>query len=78
MTPEMRSDRTERLLSGRLDELASTLERPGAPAQPAARLLELASVATRHAIELHLLSQERATAIWEAAARRHPVLRTAA
>jgi hypothetical protein len=78
MTPEMRSDRTERLLSGRLDELASTLERPGAPAQPAARLLELASVATQHAIELHLLSHERATAIWEAAARRHPVLRTAA
>ncbi len=74
----MRADRTERLLSRRLDELASTLERPGAAAQPAARLLELASVATRHAVELHLLSSERAAAIWEAAATRHPVLRSAA
>ena len=78
MTPEMRSNRTERLLSRRLDELGSTLERPGAPAQPTARLLELASLATQHAVELHLLSQERASAIWEAAASRHPVLRTAA
>jgi hypothetical protein len=78
MTPQMRSERTERLLSGRLDELASTLERPGAPTQSAARLLELASVATHHAVELRLLSRERASAIWEAAASRHPVLRTAA
>jgi hypothetical protein len=74
----MRADRTERLLTGRLDELASALERPGAPAQSAARLLELASVATQHAIQLRLLSRERATAIWEAAASRHPVLRSAA
>jgi hypothetical protein len=74
----MRRLRTERLLSRRLDELGSSLERPGAPTQPVARLLELASVATVHAVELRLLSEERATAIWEAAASRHPVLRTAA
>jgi hypothetical protein len=78
MTSQMRAQRTERLLSGRLDELASTLERPGAGSQPAARLLELASVATQHAVELRLLSEERAAAIWQAAASRHPVLRTAA
>jgi hypothetical protein len=78
MTPQMRAERTERLLTGRLDELACTLERPGAATHSAARLLELASVATQHAVELRLLSSERAAAIWDAAASRHPVLRTAA
>jgi hypothetical protein len=78
MTPEMRSDRTERLLSRRLDELGASLERPGAAPEPASRLLQLASVATQHAVQLQLLSEERAAAIWEAAVSRHPVLRTAA
>jgi len=78
MTPEMRRDRTERLLRRRLDELGASLERPGAPTEPASRLLQLASVATQHAVALQLLSEERAAAIWDAAVSRHPVLRTAA
>lgn len=74
MSPEARSERTARLLSHRLDELAVALEASGAPAEPVARLLELASVATMHAVSLDLLSAERAEGIWLDAQRRHPAL----
>jgi hypothetical protein len=75
MTRKARSERTARLLTRRLDELAVALERAGAPPEPVARLLELASVATLHAVSLGLLSAERASGIWDAAAERHPALR---
>ena len=74
MTRETRCERTVRLLSLRLDELAAAVERAGAPTDAVARLLELASVATLHAVSLELISQTRADEVWAAAEERHPVL----
>jgi hypothetical protein len=67
-----RSERTARILSGRLEELARALERAGAPPESAARLLEAASVATLHAVALDILTTERAAEVWREAAERHP------
>ena len=39
-----------------------------------ARLIELASVATQHAVELDLITADRAGLIWKGAERRHPAL----
>ena len=69
-----RSERVERRLTQRLDELACALERSGAPARSIGRLLELASVATVHAVALELVSAERAEQIWHRARQEHPVL----
>ena len=66
--------RIEALLTNRLEELALALERSGAPPQRVARLLELTSAATVHAVALDLLSAERAATIWRAATDRHPAL----
>jgi hypothetical protein len=74
MTAEVRSERTARILSARLDELARALELADAPAEQANRLLESASVATMHAVTLDLLTAERATDLWRAAAERHPLI----
>jgi hypothetical protein len=74
MTQRARTERTERILVARLEELARVLERSGAPAESVARLLESASVATINAIALNLLSEEAANAIWHRAAERHPEL----
>ena len=75
MTQEARAERTVRLLTLRLEELAAALERTRTPSADVARLLELASVATMHAVALELLTHERAAEIWTAAVRRHPALR---
>ena len=64
-----------RLLTQRLDELATALTRSNAPADGVARLIELASVATMHAVALELLTADRAAEIWTSAVRRHPALR---
>jgi hypothetical protein len=74
VTEQARRERTERLLAGRLEELAGSLERSGAPEPEVERRLELASAATRRAIELRLLDGRRAADIWADATRRHPVL----
>ena len=68
------TERTARLLSQRLEELAETLERSGASTKSVARLLELASVATLHAVQLDLLTADRAGRIWDGAVKRHPIL----
>jgi len=73
MTPQVRNDRTVRLLSQRLDELACRLER-GCARRPVAHQLERVSVATRHAIRLELISAEEAASIWARARKTHPVL----
>jgi hypothetical protein len=78
MTEKARRERTERLLTTRLDQLAESLERSGDPGHDVERRLELASAATARAVELRLLSRPRAVAIWADATRRHPVLDTAA
>lgn len=74
MRRDRSSERTARLLSQRLEDLAETLERSGASTKSVARLLELASVATLHAVQLDLLTADRATRIWDGAVQRHPVL----
>ena len=72
MTEDARSARTENLLIARLDALARTASR--LPHADAERLVELASVATMHAVALETLHAERAEAIWRGAHVRHPQL----
>jgi hypothetical protein len=72
MTEDVRSERTIRILSARLDELAQALERAAVPPALATRLLESASVATMHAVTLDLLTTTRASDVWREAAERHP------
>lgn len=72
MTDTTRSERTARILSARLSELARALERPEVPREAASRLLEAASVATMHAVTLDLLTSQRARALWHEAAEQHP------
>ena len=74
MTRQARTQRTERILVARLDELATALERSGAPAESVARLLESASVATVNAIALDLISADAAEEIWREADERHPAV----
>lgn len=72
MQRHARTKRTERILLGRLEELAQVLERSGAPNEAIARLLESASVATMNAVALDLISSEAAEHIWREAEERHP------
>jgi hypothetical protein len=69
-----RAKRTERVLIGRLEELARALERSGAPEDLVAKLLESASVATMNAVALNLISSEAADEIWRRAAERYPTV----
>ena len=62
MTDETRSERTARLLVARLDALAAAAA--GLRHAEAERLVELASVATMHAVALEMIQAERAEAIW--------------
>jgi hypothetical protein len=72
VTEDARCERTARILSARLDELATTLEREALPRHVAARLVESASVATAHAVALELLSAGQASELWQEAAEHHP------
>jgi hypothetical protein len=69
---ETRAERTTRLLVSRLDALAKVAS--GLHHAEAARLVELASVATMHAIALETLHVETAEEIWRQAHERHPQL----
>ena len=72
MIDETRSERTTRLLVSRLDALAKVAA--GLHHAEATRLVELASVATMHAIALETLHAEQAEEIWREAHARHPDL----
>jgi hypothetical protein len=72
MTELTRSERTARLLVARLDALA--LAASGLGHAEAERLVELASVATMHAVALEMLQAEKAEAIWREAHAKHPEL----
>jgi hypothetical protein len=72
MTDETRSQRTARLLVARLDALAQAAT--GLRHSEAERLVELASVATMHAVALEMIQAEQAEAIWREAHERHPQL----
>jgi hypothetical protein len=72
VTEETRSERTARLLVARLDALARVASE--VRHADAERLVELASVATMHAVALEMLQAEKAEAIWRDAHVRHPQL----
>jgi len=72
VTRKARAARTERLLIGRLEELARALERSGAPSESISQLLESASIATVNAVALQLISAEAAETIWREVEDRHP------
>jgi hypothetical protein len=72
MTLPVRSERTAKLLIGRLDALARAATQ--VPHAETERLVELATIATMHAVALQLLEAERADAIWADARARHPEL----
>jgi len=67
-----RSERTSQLLVARLDALASVAAQ--LPHVEVERLVELASVATMHAVALETLHAEKAEEIWREAHTRHPQL----
>jgi hypothetical protein len=68
-------DRTIRLLESRLEVLADVFERSLCDPRPLDFRVLAVEAATRHAIELELLSREEAGEIWAAVARRHPLAR---
>jgi hypothetical protein len=70
-----RHDRTARLLERRLEVLADTSERCLSGPRPLEAQVLAVEAATRHAVDLDLLSREEAGAIWAAVARRHPSVR---
>jgi hypothetical protein len=72
MSHEARSERTARILTARVEELARALEEARAPREAAARLLASAAVATLHAVTLELITAPRAERIWRDVAERHP------
>jgi hypothetical protein len=72
MNAETRSERTARLLVDRLDALAKAAA--GLRHAEAERLVELASVATMHAVALEMIQADKAEAIWREAHERHPEL----
>jgi hypothetical protein len=72
VTVPARSERTAKLLIARLDALARAASR--VPHAETERLVELATVATMHAVALELLEAEYADAIWRDARERHPEL----
>ena len=72
MDAAARHDRTVRLLEARLETLAAVCERTPAGERPYDRHILAAVAATRHAVELELLSFEEAGRIWAGVAQRHP------
>jgi hypothetical protein len=67
-------DRTVRLLESQLEALAHVTER-SLSGRPNDRQVVALEAATRHAVELELLSSEEAGGIWNAVAKRHPGVR---
>ena len=72
MDERSRHDRTVRLLEARLDALAAASARVPRGERGLDREIVAAVAATRHAVELEILSFEEAGAIWSAVAQRHP------
>jgi hypothetical protein len=72
MDERSRHDRTVRLLEARLEALAVVSARGPRGARDFDREIVAAAVATRHAVELEILSSAEAGAIWAAVAERHP------
>ena len=72
MDERIRHDRTVRLLAARLDGLAvASMRTPGGERMVRHHILA-AIAATRHAVDLGLLSTVEADSIWAEVAERHP------
>jgi hypothetical protein len=65
-------DRTVRLLEARLEALAGVTERCLSGPRPVDPQVFALEAATRHAVELRLLSRDEAGAIWASVGERHP------
>jgi hypothetical protein len=65
-------DRTVRLLEARLEALAAVTERSLSGPRPVAAQILALEAATRHAVQLRVLSSDEAGAIWASVAERHP------
>jgi hypothetical protein len=75
MTPELRHDRTIRLLESRLETLAAATERSlSGPRLVESRVLAV-EAATRNAVRLSVLTSDEAAELWAAVGRRHPHVR---
>ena len=73
VTELTRCERTSQLLVARLDALSSVAAQ--LHHVDVERLVELASIATMHAVALETLHAEKAEEIWRDAHTRHPQLR---
>jgi hypothetical protein len=74
MNSRTRHDRTVRLISARLEEIAVAEERRPALARDLEHSARGAAAATRHAVELCLISRDEADAIWARVAELHPAV----
>jgi hypothetical protein len=72
---EQRHIRTVRLLETKLEALAVVSERSLSGTRSFDTQVRYAVAATRHAVELELLSRAEAGQIWEGVASRHPGVR---
>ncbi len=72
MDARLRHDRTVRQLEARLEALARASEHSLVGGRLFDREIVCTAAATRHAIDLELLSLAEADDIWAAVARRHP------
>jgi hypothetical protein len=72
MDERARHDRTLRLLEARLDALAAACARAPRGERRFDHEIVAAGAATRHAVELGLISADEGDAVWAAVARRHP------
>jgi hypothetical protein len=72
MDERSRHDRTVRLLEARLETLAVASARGPRSARNLDWEIGAATAATRHAVELGILSSAEAGGIWSAVAKRHP------
>jgi hypothetical protein len=72
MDDRTRHDRTLRLLEARLEALAGASERQPRGELRFEREIAATVAATKHAIDLELISVEEAGAVWARVAGRHP------
>jgi hypothetical protein len=72
MDDHARHDRTLRLLEARLDALAGACEHSRRGELRFEREIAAAAAATRHAVDLGLISALEGDAVWAAVAARHP------
>lgn len=72
MDERARHDRTLRLLEARLEALADACERAPRGERRFEPEIVAAAAATRHAVELGLISAQEGDAVWSAVASGHP------